>query len=81
MTVAAFLIFNLSIVGATRQVYLGDAGSMVIGLILVYFLINLSQRGIPVVDSGVPIVKSNSAPWLIALPLMDTVNVMLHRLR
>ncbi len=81
VTVAAFLIFNLSIVGATRQVYLGDAGSMVIGLILVYFLINLSQRGIPVVESGVPIIKSNSAPWLIALPLMDTVNVMLHRLR
>ena len=81
VTVAAFLIFNLSIVGAARQVYLGDAGSMVIGLILVYFLINLSQRGIPVVESGVPIIKSNSAPWLIALPLMDTVNVMLHRLR
>ena len=81
VTVAAFLIFNLSIVCSTRQVYLGDAGSMVIGLILVYFLINLSQRGIPVVESGVPIVKSNSAPWLIALPLMDTVNVMLHRLR
>ena len=81
LTVAAFLIFNLSIVGATRQVYLGDAGSMVIGLILVYFLINLSQRGIPVVESGVPIIKSNSAPWLLALPLMDTVNVMLHRLR
>ncbi|MDG2075510.1 MAG: MraY family glycosyltransferase [Arenicellales bacterium] len=81
VTVAAFLIFNLSILGTARQVYLGDAGSMVIGLILVYFLINLSQRGIPVVESGVPIVKSNSAPWLIALPLMDTVNVMLHRLR
>ena len=81
VTVAVFLIFNLSIVGATRQVYLGDAGSMVLGLILVYFLINLSQRGIPIVASGVPIIKPNSAPWLIALPLMDTVNVMLHRLR
>jgi len=81
VTVAAFLIFNLSIVGAARQVYLGDAGSMVLGLMLVYFLINLSQRGIPVVVSGVPVIKPNSAPWLIALPLMDTVNVMLHRLR
>ena len=81
VTVAAFLIFNLSIVGAARQVYLGDAGSMVLGLMLVYFLINLSQRGIPIVASGVPVIKPNSAPWLIALPLMDTVNVMLHRLR
>jgi hypothetical protein len=42
---------------------------------LVYFLINLSQRGIPIVESGVPIIKPNSAPWLIALPLMDTVTL------
>ena len=80
--VLVFLIFNLPfLVGTRRQVYLGDAGSMVLGLIMVYFFIDLSQRGVPIATSGNPIIKSPSAPWLIALPLMDTVNVTMHRLR
>ena len=80
--VLVFLIFNLPfLAGTRRQVYLGDAGSMVLGLIMVYFFIDLSQRGVPIAESGNPIIKSPSAPWLIALPLMDTVNVTMHRLR
>ena len=69
-----FLIFNLPLlVGNTRQVFMGDAGSMFVGLILVFGLINLSQ-------SGSYTIRTTAAPWIIGLPLVDMISVLIARL-
>ena len=71
--VISFLIFNLRISGRRgARVFMGDAGSMVLGLTLAWLLIDHSQgsgRAFP------PVV----ALWILALPLYDAVGVLLRR--
>jgi len=70
-----FLLFNLSfIVGQARQVFMGDAGSMFLGLVIVFLLIQLSQ-------SVLVVIKPISAPWIIGLPLLDMMSVFIIRLK
>jgi len=72
---AVFLFFNLeSVVGPRRQVFLGDAGSLMLGLTVAYFLIKYS--GLPA-SKKIPVTV---APWLVGLPLLDMVAVMTRRL-
>ena len=72
--VAGFLLFNLPVfLGKHRQVFMGDSGSMLLGLIIVYSLIHLSQN-------ENPIIKTVSAPWLVALPLLDMFTVIFFRI-
>jgi UDP-GlcNAc:undecaprenyl-phosphate GlcNAc-1-phosphate transferase len=52
---------------------MGDAGTMVVGFTLAISLIRLSQGPEPVIT---PV----AALWLFAVPLMDTVAVMLRRI-
>ena len=79
--IATFLLFNHpSFVGRDRQVYMGDAGSMFLGLIVAYFLIDLSQRGAPVENFGVPAIKPCAVPWILGLPFLDEVSVMTKRI-
>ncbi|HEV8694731.1 MAG TPA: UDP-N-acetylglucosamine 2-epimerase, partial [Lysobacter sp.] len=56
-----------------RKIFMGDAGSTVIGFLLAWSLIFLSQRGV-----------ARLAPvdvlWCIALPIMDTLAVMVRRI-
>jgi len=74
---APFIAFNLEwVVGRSRQVFLGDAGSMLLGLVSVYFLIEWSQR--PHSPEDV-ILSATAAPWLVAIPLMDMARVMVTR--
>ena len=70
--VCAFLMFNIRWGGASR-VFLGDAGSLSIGFILAWLLIDLSQEPAQVIH---PV----TALWLLAVPLMDAVFVMIRRL-
>ncbi|MEE4375909.1 MAG: MraY family glycosyltransferase [Candidatus Competibacteraceae bacterium] len=73
-TLSGFLCFNLRYPWHHRAtVFMGDAGSMMIGLMLAWFFIRLSQGEQPVFA---PI----SAVWIFALPLMDTVFLMTHRM-
>ncbi len=69
-----FLYFNLRHPWQRRaRVFLGDNGSMMLGFLFAWILIALSQgerRAMP------PVI----ALWLFAIPLMDTVGVMLRRL-
>jgi UDP-GlcNAc:undecaprenyl-phosphate GlcNAc-1-phosphate transferase len=75
VTLIPFLLFNLmSVVGRERQVFLGDAGSMSLGLLAAFFLIELSK-------AGTDVVKVTAAPWLIGLPLLDMVGVMVFRIK
>lgn len=70
-----FLAFNLRYPGHSRaSVFLGDAGSTLLGFLMAWFLIHSSQSPSPVLD---PV----TALWLVALPLMDTVALMIRRHR
>ncbi|WP_291992953.1 MraY family glycosyltransferase [Candidatus Accumulibacter sp. ACC003] len=72
--VVGFLYYNLRYPGNARaRVFLGDNGSMVLGFVLAWLFIALSQ--------GVsPAMTPVTALWLFAMPLMDTVGVMLRRM-
>jgi UDP-GlcNAc:undecaprenyl-phosphate GlcNAc-1-phosphate transferase len=72
--VAGFLIFNQRMVWQPRAlIFLGDAGSMLLGFVLAWFTIEISQ---PPIDA----VSPAAALWFVALPVMDTVGVMLRRM-
>jgi len=69
---AGFLAYNLGFFGAEKRVFLGDSGSMLIGLVLLVLLVDLSQKNSPVLTP-------TSAGWLLGLPLLDAVSVMARR--
>lgn len=71
--VAGFLYFNLRYPGNQRaRVFLGDNGSMLLGFIFAWSFISLSQGEHRAMT---PV----TALWIFAIPLMDTVGVMLRR--
>ena len=67
-----YLLFNLGVFGSQRRIFLGDSGSMLVGLVLLVLVISLSQKESPVITP-------TSAGWLLGLPLLDTVSVMMRR--
>lgn len=71
----AFLCFNLRHPFQTRaKVFLGDNGSMLLGFLIAWLLIDLSQG----IDRAMTPV---TALWLFSIPLMDTISIMLRRIR
>lgn len=68
--VLAFLANNLRPAGG--KVFLGDSGSTLLGLLLAWSLITLSQAP----HGALP---PAAAPWFVAVPLLDAVSVMLRR--
>ena len=72
--VAAFLMFNLRTLWRSRAwVFLGDAGSMLLGLILCWLSVDLSQGEDRVVSPA-------AALWFLMLPIYDAVSMMLRRI-
>lgn len=72
--VAGFLTFNMRHKGRERaSVFMGDAGSTLLGFVFAYLLISLSQGEHRAIH---PV----TALWLFAVPLMDTVGIMLRRI-
>lgn len=71
----AFLAFNAPLPGLDprARMFMGDAGSMMLGLLVAWLLIGLSQGA----ERVFPPV---TALWLFALPLLDTLSVMLRRI-
>ena len=69
---APYLALNLGLIG--RKIFLGDAGSMVVGYLLAWMLIKLSQ------DSQ-PRLSTVDVLWCVALPVLDTLAVMVRRMR
>jgi UDP-GlcNAc:undecaprenyl-phosphate GlcNAc-1-phosphate transferase len=67
-----FLAANLGLVG--RKVFLGDAGSMLLGYLLAWALIEFSQAT-PRQLSPIDVL------WYVALPVLDTLAVAYRRLR
>jgi UDP-GlcNAc:undecaprenyl-phosphate GlcNAc-1-phosphate transferase len=73
--VAGFLCWNLRRPGLARaEVFLGDAGSMLLGFIIAWSAVRLSQ-------SAAHPVSPVLGPWTIALPLIDCCSLILRRLR
>lgn len=73
--IAGFLVYNLRHPWRARaSVFMGDAGSTMLGFVLSWYLIHLSQGEQSVME---PI----TAVWILALPLMDTISVMVRRLQ
>jgi UDP-GlcNAc:undecaprenyl-phosphate/decaprenyl-phosphate GlcNAc-1-phosphate transferase len=72
--VLGFLIFNFRHPWRARAaVFLGDAGSMMLGLALAFVAITLTQR------SSHPL-PPITALWICALPVIDTLSLMIRRL-
>lgn len=73
--IAGFLLFNLRFPWQPRaRVFLGDAGSLMIGFALGWFAIDLTQGPGRTLQ---PI----AALWVLLLPLADCVSLMLRRLQ
>ena len=69
--IVGFLLWNMRVFRSRAKVFMGDAGSTGLGLILAYLLIKSSQS-----PSAFPPV---TALWLLALPLIDAVAVLIVR--
>jgi UDP-GlcNAc:undecaprenyl-phosphate GlcNAc-1-phosphate transferase len=73
VTITAFLIFNLGLfIGNSLKIFMGDAGSTFLGLGIAWGLISFSQ-GDKAIFSPV------TALWIFAVPLIDTIFVMIRR--
>lgn len=75
IVVLPYIILNLGFpFGVRRKVFMGDAGSMLIGFTVIWVLLQGTQgpkaQMYPV-----------TALWLIAIPLMDMVTIMVRRVR
>ncbi|WP_325894064.1 UDP-N-acetylglucosamine--undecaprenyl-phosphate N-acetylglucosaminephosphotransferase [Grimontia sp. NTOU-MAR1] len=70
-----YILLNLGAFGRKYKVFMGDAGSMLIGFTVIWFLLLSSQNGTN------PPLRPVTALWLIALPLMDMAAIMIRRIR
>jgi UDP-GlcNAc:undecaprenyl-phosphate GlcNAc-1-phosphate transferase len=72
--VIAFLMFNLRTLWRSKAwVFLGDAGSMLLGITLTWLCIKLSQGEARVISPAAVL-------WFLMLPIMDAVCMMLRRI-
>jgi UDP-GlcNAc:undecaprenyl-phosphate GlcNAc-1-phosphate transferase len=70
--VAGFMAFNLRTPWRNRaSVFMGDAGSMMLGFALAWYAVDLAS----VRHAMTPI----TAVWILAIPLMDTISLMIRR--
>ncbi|MDQ5909494.1 MAG: UDP-GlcNAc:undecaprenyl-phosphate/decaprenyl-phosphate GlcNAc-phosphate transferase [Pseudomonadota bacterium] len=78
MVIAGFLCFNLRHPWRTHAcVFMGDAGSTMIGFALGWFMVHLSQSN----ENRAAIMTPMTAIWILALPLLDTIAIMVRRIR
>ena len=72
--VAAYLLFNAGgPLARGYKVFLGDAGSALLGLFLAWIAIELTMAPFPAI-------KPVTAVWILAVPICDSVSLMLRRL-
>jgi UDP-GlcNAc:undecaprenyl-phosphate/decaprenyl-phosphate GlcNAc-1-phosphate transferase len=73
--IVGFMFFNVRSPWCKRaKVFMGDAGSMFLGFALACAFIRLSQ-------GETYLIAPVTALWLFALPLMDTVTIIIRRIR
>ncbi|OQK17908.1 hypothetical protein AU255_08615 [Methyloprofundus sedimenti] len=71
----AFLFFNMRAFGRKKAaIFLGDAGSMLLGFTICYLIILISQ-------GENRIISPVTVLWIIGFPLLDAIAIMLRRMR
>ncbi|MFA1575327.1 UDP-N-acetylglucosamine--undecaprenyl-phosphate N-acetylglucosaminephosphotransferase [Vibrio cyclitrophicus] len=75
VAIIPYILMNLGILGRERKVFMGDAGSMMIGFTVIWLLLGASQ------DPSASQMRPITALWLIAVPLMDMTAIMFRRVR
>lgn len=72
--IAGFLVLNMRWPWQSRaRVFMGDAGSMFLGFVLAWYLIDFAQGEDRLISPA-------TALWLLGIPLIDTVTQMLRRI-
>lgn len=74
---AGFLLFNLQVFNG-RKIFLGDSGSMLVGLMLGTALIGASQETTRF--AGSPNIPATLCLWAIAIPIADIISIVIRRL-
>lgn len=69
-----YILLNLGIFGSRYKVFMGDAGSTLIGFTVIWLLLQSTQGW------GHPM-NPVTALWIIAVPLMDMIAIMYRRMR
>lgn len=69
-----YLVSNLGLLGRHAKVFLGDSGSIVVGYVIAWTLIVLSQSAPRRIAPGLVL-------WCVAVPVFDTFAVMYRRLK
>ncbi|BEL82883.1 undecaprenyl-phosphate alpha-N-acetylglucosaminyl 1-phosphate transferase [Serratia marcescens] len=72
--IVPYILLNLGILGRRYKVFMGDAGSTLIGFTAIWLLLQSSQGATRSIN---PV----TALWIIAIPLMDMIAIMYRRLR
>lgn len=75
VAIVPYILLNLGVFGRRRKVFMGDAGSMLIGFTVIWLLLLSSQNG------TAPPLRPVTALWLIAVPLMDMAAIMIRRIK
>lgn len=73
-SLVVFLLFNLGILTKKNKIFMGDAGSMMLGLVVSWLLVVGSQ-------AEQAFVAPVHVLWLIAVPMIDMIAVMYRRVR
>ncbi|MGF1784843.1 UDP-N-acetylglucosamine--undecaprenyl-phosphate N-acetylglucosaminephosphotransferase [Photobacterium swingsii] len=75
VAIIPYILLNLGAFGKKKKVFMGDAGSMLIGFTVIWMLLLASQNGTR------PPLRPVTALWFIAVPLMDMAAIMIRRVR
>lgn len=75
VAIIPYILMNLGLLGRRRKVFMGDAGSMMIGFTVIWLLLGASQK------PAEALMRPITALWLIAIPLMDMAAIMIRRIR
>jgi len=72
--IMVFWLANLGLLGARLKTFLGDAGATLLGFLVGVALIQSSQAPVAIIEPVFVV-------WCVAVPVIDTLQVMYHRLR
>ena len=73
--ILGFLAYNLGYLGKKRRVFLGDAGSNMLGFAVAFICIEYSQN-----INHMSYINPVTALWLVAIPLIDCIAVVVSRI-
>ncbi|CUS47129.1 MAG: UDP-GlcNAc:undecaprenyl-phosphate GlcNAc-1-phosphate transferase WecA [Idiomarinaceae bacterium HL-53] len=78
-----FMVANMGLMKPIKKVFMGDAGSMFIGISVVWLFIMATQNQYYLPQSTTPAepaIRAVTALWLVAIPVMDMVYVIWRRI-